>query len=146
MAIKALWRIKADKVYEPGETIAGLSPADEKRLITLGAAQPIVAAPPVNEERSAVEGLRGVLKKMTKKELRAYAEQAGVEVPEKTKPDEIISRIIQDAEEKGVDIEALTDEQLRAFAGAVGIEATEDMDRDDLIDAVEARFGEVEDA
>lgn len=48
MAIKALIRIKADKIYEPGSIITGLTAAEEDRLVAIKAAQRIKA--PKEEE------------------------------------------------------------------------------------------------
>jgi post-segregation antitoxin (ccd killing protein) len=150
MAVKVLWRIKADKIYEPGEVITGLSPSDEKRLVELGAAEIVqekttkdikVADDPVE-----IKGLHAALKIMTKKELLAYAERAGIEVSEKMKVDDIINLLLNDAREKGVDVEALTDEQLRVFGNAIGISINEDMTKEQLLDAIEAHFGVSADA
>lgn len=150
MSIKAIWRINTgDKVYEPGDVIAGLSSAEETRLISLGAAIPMdqstdedSSAPVEGADPAQLEALRVVLAEATKKELLAYAERAEIKgVSGTMKNDDILNAIIADAKINGIDLEAFTDIQLVQFAKVTGVEASEEAGREEILDAIEAHFG-----
>lgn len=150
MAIKAVWRINTgDKVYEPGEVIAGLSSSEETRLVSMGAAvlmdYPVidnVTAPVESDDDVQLDALRVVLGEATKKELLAYAERAEIKgVTGTMKNDDILNAILADAKTNGIDLEAFTDDQLVQFAKAAGVEVDEVASREGILDAIEAHFG-----
>lgn len=151
--IEALWRINADRMYEPGERISGLSPAEEAELVSMGAAK-IVAesmakniSEPLLEETEVVNQqdlgiLDALLHPKTKRELLIYIANAGIpNVDDRMKKDDIINLILEDAAQSGINIEAMNDDFLLEFALANDIKADGQMTRDQLLDAIENHFG-----
>ncbi|MGI6436403.1 MAG: hypothetical protein ACOX0F_13840 [Syntrophomonadaceae bacterium] len=151
--IKALWRINADRMYEPGEIIFGLSPSEETELVNMGAAEIVVEGniaenpAPETEAHEMVNHqdigiLEALLQPKTKRELLIYAVNAGIsEVDDRMKKDDVIGLILDDAAQNGINIDAMNDDFLLEFALANDIKADGQMTREQLLDAIESHFG-----
>lgn len=143
MPIRAVWKIKAGGVvHEPGAIVTGLSSAEERDLIALGAATTVNGVEEATVGTDQITALRNVLKPLTKKELLAYAERAQLQnINDKMKNDEILSAIVIDAEKQGIDLEAFTDDQMKKFTEYIGIQVEAEMTREQMLDAIESHFG-----
>ncbi|AKS37412.1 hypothetical protein NP92_02835 [Anoxybacillus gonensis] len=150
---RAIWRIKHNnKIYEPGDILTGLSDAQIKELLSMKA---IEVQPSFNESEIQLEEVKiengltdefaaflNTLQAMKRPELLAYARKVNVEVDLKMKNTEICDLLLNDAKEKGVDIESLDDQSLKVFAAELGCDVSGEMNRDQLIVAIDAKLEE----
>ena len=97
---------------------------------------------------NGLAALGEILKTTSKAVLLQYAEHAGVkDLNDKMKNEDIITAIMDDAKENGIDLEGIADEDLIQFAGLCGIGAvTEGMSRDELLNVTKKHFEEKADA
>jgi hypothetical protein len=150
---RAIWRIKHNnKIYEPGDTLTGLSDAQIKELLSMKA---IEIQPSFNESEIQLDEVKiengitdeftafsNTLQSMKRPELLAYAKKVNVEVDLKMKNAEICDLLLEDAKENGVDIESLDDQSLKVFAKELGCGVSGEMDRDQLIAIIDERLEE----
>lgn len=141
---RAIWRVKHNQtIYEPGETITGLSADVAKELLQLKAIESIPAelTEHVHETLDLMEAFRSVLQAMKRPELLSYAKNAGIDVDLKMKNTEICELIFKDAQENGVDIEGLDDHSLLFFAEKLGYHFDELPERQQVIQMIDERLG-----
>jgi hypothetical protein len=149
---RAIWRIKHNnKIYEPGDTLAGFSDVQIKELLSLGAIETIPSFNDLSVQTQEIKvgnvideitAFYNTLQSMKRPELLAYAKKVNVEVDLKMKNAEICDLLLNDAEENGVDIESLDDESLKVFAAELGCNVSEEMNREQLIVAIDEKLEE----
>lgn len=141
MALIAKYVINTgSRSFKPGELVTGLSLSEENRLITLGAAESTNREIDVSSNSNQFEVLEQVLHKMIKRELIAYGTELELEVDEKMRNDELISLIMSESRENGIDISAFEEKHLHEFAELAGIERSTSFEKEVLLDAIEERF------
>ncbi|WPZ18910.1 hypothetical protein UM396_03005 [Geobacillus subterraneus] len=137
---RAIWRVKHNHtIYEPGETITGLSADAAKELLQLKAIEAIAVSP--HESLDEMGAFKATLCAMKRPELLSYAKNVGVEVDLKMKNAEICELIFEDAQKNGVDIEGLDDHSLVFFAEKLGYRFDERPERQQVIEMIDARLG-----
>ncbi|WP_044736649.1 hypothetical protein [Geobacillus kaustophilus] len=147
---RAIWRVKHNHtIYEPGETITGLSADVAKELLQLKAIEIIPTEPIVEQDKEqgtvdeAVDGMeafKATLHAMKRPELLSYAKNVGVDVDLKMKNAEICDILFEDAQKNGVDIEVLDDHSLVFFAEKLGYHFDELPERQQVIEMIDARL------
>lgn len=97
-----------------------------------------------NETLDGLIALKGILTTSSKRVMLTYAEHAGVkDIHDRIKNEDIVNAIVEDAKEKGIDLEGMTDDQLVQFAGLCGIEAVKDgLPREEMLNVIKKYFGE----
>ncbi|WJQ12762.1 hypothetical protein QT238_11275 [Geobacillus stearothermophilus] len=142
---RAIWRVKHNQtIYEPGETITGLSADVAKELLQLKAIESISTELIVDHVHKTVDGMeafKATLHAMKRPELLSYAKSVGVDVDLKMKNAEICELIFEDAQKNGVDIEGLDDHSLVFFAEKLGCHFDELPERQQVIQMIDARLG-----
>lgn len=137
---RAIWRVKHNQtIYEPGETITGLSAETAKELLQLKAIEAIATSP--HESLDGMGAFKATLRAMKRPELLSYAKNIGVEVDLKMKNTEICELIFEDAQKNGVDIEGLDDHSLVFFAEKLGCHFDELPERQQVIQMIDERLG-----
>ncbi|NNV06219.1 hypothetical protein ETC03_07130 [Geobacillus sp. MMMUD3] len=141
---RAIWRVKHNHtIYEPGETITGLSADAAKELLQLKAIEIIPTAPGVESKEQEADGMaafKATLHAMKRTELFSYAKKVGVDVDQKMKNAEICDILFDDAQKNGVDIEAFDDHSLVFFAEKLGYHFEELPERQQVIEMIDARL------
>lgn len=134
---------KTSTEHEPDLDVVGKDPENitVDDLIKLGEEKKD-AAPFVGVKE--LEALRTILKPLTKNQLMIYAKQAEVDVPDKSKNEEIIQIIINAAELDGINLDAMNSDQLVEFALAIEVgNVKPDMNKEELLKAIEAHYEEI---
>ncbi|MCL6456497.1 MAG: hypothetical protein K6T85_00680 [Gorillibacterium sp.] len=155
---RAIWRIKHDnRIYEPGDTITGLSDAQVKELLSMKA---IEISPVFREEKEVavteysvsqedkentidqMEAFRKTLEAMKRPELISYAKKVDAAIDPRMRNAEICDLLLEDAKENGVDIESLDEQSLMFFALELNCEVSSEIERDQLIATIDKKLGE----
>ncbi|MGZ0084576.1 hypothetical protein ACWNXI_03070 [Caldibacillus thermoamylovorans] len=145
---RAIWRVKHNHtIYEPGDTITGLSADVARELLQLKAIEIIQLVGErdkeqgiVDEDVDGMEAFKATLYAMKRPELLSYAKNVGVDVDLKMKNTEICDILFEDAQKNGVDIEALDDHSLFFFAEKLGYHFDELPERQQVIEMIDARL------
>lgn len=127
-----------EKTFQIGEIVTDQNAAEEARLLRLGVAESI-AEETRSEDGPEVEAFREVLEDMTFKEQVEYAKKAGVDLGKAKTKKEAAERLLKDAGEKGVDIEAMSDGRLFFYAQNLGVD-TQNKSREVVAKEIEALF------
>lgn len=127
-----------EKTFQVGEIVTDQTATEEARLLRLGVAESI-AEEARSEDGPEIAAFSEVLEDMTFKEQVEYAKKAGVDLGKAKTKKETAERLLQDAEEKGVDIEAMSDGRLFFYAQKLGVD-TQGKDRGDVAKEIEALF------
>ncbi|WP_339171089.1 hypothetical protein [Anoxybacillus sp. FSL W8-1294] len=150
---RAIWRIKRNnKIFEPGDPLTELSESETKELLSMKAieVQPSFKESEIKLEEVTIENglideltaFSNTLQAMKRPYLLAYAKKVNVGVDLKMTNAEICDLLLNDAKEKGVDIESLDDQSLKVFAAELGCDVSGEMNRDQLIVAIDAKLEE----
>lgn len=126
------------KTFLPGEVVTDQSAEDEARLLRLGVAERI-AEEIQPEDGPETEAFQAVLEEMTLKEHFEYAKKAGIDLGKSKTKKETAGKLLQDAREKGVDVDAMSDGQILSYAKALGLD-TEGKSRETVAEEIRGMF------